>query len=194
MLTVTSQRTPDDCLRAAVSIALGVPYNDTPAVAGGKPMSTLLADGSWERWAIDNGRRWAWSWEFAPIFLKRWIAVVDGLGEGGRRGEGVIHAVAMEHDRLLYEPTEGRGPTYEAILPTDVRRAMWALPARAPDRLTGRCWLITEPEDCPQRGPGVFRHEPRAEARGETRPCGSGCQGKEVLRPCDHRSNERRQR
>ena len=182
MLAV-ARRSPGDCLRAAVSVAYGWPYDDTPAGDGGQhPLNTVIAGTSWQNWALERGLRWCWSWQAAPIFQPRWIAVVDGLGDNGRRGEGVIHAVAMQHAELLYEPTEGRGPTYTKIHPTDVRRAMWLVPAGAPNRFTGRCWTIPHPEDCPEREPGVHRHTPRPKrheprpkvGRNDPCPCGSG--------------------
>ena len=182
-----AQRTPGDCLRAAVAVAYDLPYAETPVSRGQQPMNAPLVGGSWLDWAVARGLRWAWSWDLAPAFLVRWIAVVDGLGEGGRRGGGVIHAVAMEHGRLLYEPTEGRGPTYRAILPTDVRRAMWLLPADAPDNVAGTWWRIPHPEDTPHREPGVLRHAPEQDEPPPAQPdvgrndpcwCGSGTKSK----------------
>lgn len=180
MLAV-ARRSPGDCLRAAVSVAYGWPYDDTPAGDGGQhPMNAVLAGTSWEGWALDRGLRWCWSWQAAPIFMERWIACVPGLDEHSRRHEGTLHAVAMEHRALLYEPSAGQGPSWQEVGPTDVRRAMWLEPAGAPGRLTGRCWVIPHPEDCPERQPGVMRHEPRRTSvgRNDPCPCGSGVKAK----------------
>lgn len=170
------RRSAGDCLRVAVAVAYGLPYDDTPAhdTAAELPMHEPLASGgSWDDWAVARGLRWCWSWEAAPIFMDRWIAVVDS------RGVGTLHAVVMQRDRLLLDPSQGHPAAYTSVRPTDVRRAMWLLPAGAPDRLTGRCWRIPYPEDTPLREPGVHRQAPRPKAgRNDPCPCGSGVKAK----------------
>lgn len=177
-----TMRSPGDCLRVAVAVAYGMPYDETPAHNAGDemegPMNERLASGgSWEAWALARGLRWCWSWTAAPIFMERWIAVVDS------RGPGTLHAVAMERDRLLLDANEGHPAAYTSVHPTDVRRAMWLEPSGAPDRFCGRCWRIPNPEETPLRGPGVYRHEPQPRhverhGRNDPCPCGSGVKAK----------------
>lgn len=175
------QRTPGDCLRVAVAVAYGLDYATTPAhdTVAELPMNTVLAGGSsWEGWALANGMRWAWSWEVAPICLPRWIAVVDS------RGVGTLHALAMEHDRLLLDPNDGHQSAYRSVHPTQIRRAMWLLPADAPDRFRGRGWCIVNPENTPLRQPGVLRHTPSPRrgvkhGRNDPCPCRSGAKAKQ---------------
>lgn len=150
-----SERTRDDCLRASVAAAYGVPYDETPAV------SAHARNDAWGRWALVRGLQWCASWEYAPISLPGWIAIVDGLcPDGRRRAPRVRHAVAMAHDQLLLEPSAAGPGAYTAVLPTDVRLAMWLVPVIEQLRHRGRVWRIPNGERSSERRPGIVRAVP----------------------------------
>lgn len=128
------------CMNLAVVCGYGVPYELTPNTddcADDPPEFHRRWDAFAERFQL----RWWRSDRLAPIGLRRWIALVDGL-----IAPGALHAVAMAGDELHRDPNALYGdPAYESIKPRQIRGAMALLPADAPNP-TVACWPITRKE------------------------------------------------
>ena len=159
-------RTPNDCLRAAVSAAYEIPVAEMPAPPAGSPTRVrgTLSDHGWAEWALARGLRWCWSWDVAPISLPRWLATVDALDTRGGKAptptREAMHCVAMEGRRLFYEPSAEEGEAvYRAILPSDIRAAYWLEPVDSAGQFKGKVWRISNREITPHYAPGVHRQE-----------------------------------
>lgn len=158
-----SVRTRLDCLRAAVSVALDVPYEETPHDRDKRSPydRRSLEQAGWGAWAYERGLRWCWSRDLAPVFLPTWFACVHGHRQDrARRLSGlpvkparknVIHALLMEHRRLIYDPS-GRTT---AVHPSQIVQALWLVPVDSPGRGRGNFWRISRSPD-----PQVYRQAP----------------------------------
>lgn len=119
---------PGDCMNVAVTLAYGIPYEET---GGFKDV------GGWDLWARERGLRIWISTEYAPCGQSAWIACVDGPS-------GQPHALAMSYDRFLAE----RSPKRKHVHPSEIRAAIALIPIDQ-DGIGGTVWPIINPQYVP---------------------------------------------
>lgn len=124
-----ADRSPGDCLRVAVAVAYGVPYNETPNPEIGGDSAAF-----WDAWFSWHppGFEWWKSSEFAPTAYPAWVAGVDQPGQDPDAPRLSYHAVPMSRDRLLVDPARWQGSGthyYREVRPSDVRHALMLVPA-----------------------------------------------------------------